>query len=591
MALAAKPPLTEAFSLAASVSEVPINDLLMAAQRWIEGDPDARTREALQTMVEAGNRDELADAMGEPLTFGTAGIRGEVGPGPGQMNRATVIRTTGGVAEYLIAKHGGPPAQAVALGFDARPDSRTFAEDTAGVLAAAGIGVRFFPEVTPTPLVAFAAKHLTAPAAIVITASHNPPADNGYKVYDGNAAQIIPPTDTEIAAAITGVGPATEVPRIEDVFAGGSDLVAQMPDDILDAYKAELDSARPNPQTSELKIVYTPLHGVGGETMIQLSAWANHRGLISVPEQARPDGEFPTVAFPNPEEPGALDLALEMARDIDADLVLANDPDADRLASAVPNAGEWRLLSGNELGVLLGDYVLRYWRHAEKPIIINSIVSSPMLGRIAARRGAVHETTLTGFKWIINAGLALESGGEGRFAFGYEEALGYSVGQTVRDKDGLGAAIVMADLAAEEAGAGRSVLDRLHDLWDDVGLWVSAQHSIVRAGAEGQAALLAAVDRLGDDPPVTIQGIEVTGTTDYRVGHEERPMWLGAQDLIEMSLGDSGRVLVRPSGTEPKLKIYVDLSGETGPDHDAAHRKLLGDAQSLARAVGELLEV
>ena len=192
--------------------------------------------------------------------------------------------------------------------------------------------------------------------------------------------------------------------------------------------------------------------------------------------------------------------------------------------------------------------------------MVNSIVSSPMLGRIAARRGAVHETTLTGFKWIINAGLALEGGGAGRFAFGYEEALGYSVGQTVRDKDGLSAAVVMADLAAEEASAGRSVLDRLHDLWDEVGLWVSAQHSIVRAGPEGQAALLAAVDRLGSGPPSSVQGIEVTGMTDYRLGEEERPIWLGKQDLIELSLGDSGRVLVRPSGTEPKLKIYVDLS-------------------------------
>ena len=529
--------------------------------------------------------------MGEPLTFGTAGIRGEVGPGSGRMNRATVIRTTRGLADHLITKHSGPPERPVALGFDARPDSRTFAEDTAGVLAAAGIGVRFFPEVTPTPLVAFAAKHLDAPAAVVITASHNPPADNGYKVYDRNAAQIIPPTDAEIAAAIVRVGPAAEVPRIEGVFAGGSDLVTRMPDDILAAYESELDSARPNPQTSDLRIVYTPLHGVGGDTLTRLFVSANHSGLLPVAEQAHPDGAFPTVTFPNPEEAGALDLALELARDVDADLVLANDPDADRLASAVPMAGEWRLLSGNELGSLLGDYVLRYWRYPEPPIVVNSIVSSPMLGRIAARRGAVHEATLTGFKWIINAGLALEASGAGRFAFGYEEALGYSVGQTVRDKDGLSAAVVMTDLAAEETSAGRSVLDRLHDLWDEVGLWVSAQHSIVRAGPEGQAALLAAVDRLGSGPPSRVQGIEVAGMTDYRLGEEERPTWLGKQDLIELSLGDSGRVLVRPSGTEPKLKIYVDLSRPVDSDHDAAHQSLLADAQSLAKAVGEWLEV
>ena len=573
------------------MNDFAVNDLLGTARRWIEGDPDPATRQALQALVDAGDRAGLAGAMGEPLTFGTAGIRGEVGPGSGRMNRATVIRTTRGLADHLIAKHNGPPQQPVAVGYDARPDSFTFAEDAVGVLAAAGIAVRYFPKVTPTPLVAFAAKHLGAPAAVIITASHNPPADNGYKVYDGNAAQIIPPTDAEIAAAIARVGPATGVPRIEGVFHGGSGLVTSMPENILDAYLVEVESARPNPQSSDLKIVYTPLHGVGGETLARLFVSTSHAGLLPVPEQHQPDGAFPTVTFPNPEEPGALDLALRLAREVRADLVLANDPDADRLASAVPMAGEWRMLSGNELGSLLGDYVLRYWRHPEPPIVVNSIVSSPMLGEIARRRGAVHETTLTGFKWIINAGLTLEDRGVGRFAFGYEEALGYSVGQTVRDKDGLSAAVVMADLAAEEAAAGRGVLDRLHELWDEVGLWVSAQHSIVKAGAEGQAELLAAVDRLGNAPPSTVEGLEVTGMVDYRVGQEGRPSWLGEQDLIELSLGETGRVLVRPSGTEPKLKIYIDLSGPADSDHDAAHESLLANAQSLARTVGEWLEV
>lgn len=529
--------------------------------------------------------------MGEPLTFGTAGIRGQVGPGPGRMNRATVIRTTKGLADHLLGKHHGTPEHSVALGFDARPDSRIFAEDVAGVLAAAGIGVRYFPQVTPTPLVAFAAKHLAAPTAVVITASHNPPADNGYKVYDGNAAQIIPPTDSEIATAIARVAPAAEVPRIEGVFSGSSELVTPMPDDLVDRYRREVEDSRPNPQVSDLSIVYTPLHGVGGEILLQMCVWAHHSGVISVPEQTRPDGTFPTVSFPNPEEPGALDLALELAREVEADLVLANDPDADRMAAAVPMAGEWRLLSGNELGALLGDYVLRYWAHPEPPILVNSVVSSPMLAQICAMHGSVHETTLTGFKWIINAGLTLEERGAGRFAFGYEEALGFSVGRTVRDKDGIAAAIVMADLAAEEASSDRSVLDRLHDLWDQVGLWVSAQHSIVRAGPEGQSALLEAVDRLGSDPPATVHGIEVTGLTDYRIDPGSRPAWLGEQDLIELSLGESGRVLVRPSGTEPKLKIYVDLVGPTDSDHDAAHARLLGQAQSLAEAVGEWLEV
>jgi phosphomannomutase len=568
-----------------------VNDLHQVTRRWIEGDPDPETRRALQELVEADDQQGLAEAMGAPLSFGTAGIRGEVGPGSGRMNRATVIRVTRGLADHLLAKHQGVPESAVAIGFDARPDSHTFAEDAAGVLAAAGIRVRYFPQVTPTPLVAFAAKHLAAPAAIVITASHNPPADNGYKVYDANAAQIIPPTDAEIAGAIALVGPARDVPRVESVFAGHSDLVSPMPEDIVDQYRRELDAARPNPQTSDLKIVYTPLHGVGGALLTSISTWAQHTGMTPVPGQMEPDGAFPTVAFPNPEEPGALDMALELAGRVDADLVLANDPDADRLAAAVPVSGGWRLLTGNELGALLGDYVLRYWHHPEPPIIVNSVVSSPMLGRIAARRGAVHGTTLTGFKWIINAGLALEAQGEGRFAFGYEEALGYSVGRTVRDKDGISAAIVMADLTAEEAAAGRGPMDRLHDLWDEVGLWVSTQQSIVRSGPEGQEALVAAVDRLGEGPPTVLSGTEITGVTDYRVGAGERPPWLGAQDLIELALGEEGRILVRPSGTEPKLKIYVDLSGSTEPDHDTAHGRLLARAEAMAAAMGEWLEV
>jgi phosphomannomutase len=566
-----------------------VTDLLTAARRWVEGDPDPVTRKSLEVIIASGDEYELAEAMGEPLTFGTAGIRGEVGPGSGRMNRATVIRVTGGLAAHLLAKHGGPPQRPVALGFDARPDSRTFAEDTAGVLAAAGIGVRYFPDVTPTPLVAFAAKHLEAPAAVVITASHNPPADNGYKVYDGNSAQIIPPTDVEIADAISRVGPAMEVGRVEGVFSGASPLVSPMPEDIFEAYAGEVGAARPNPQVSNLRIVYTPLHGVGGDTLLRMCLSAQHSGLIPVTEQSLPDGAFPTVEFPNPEEPGALDLALDLAREVGADLLLANDPDADRLAVAVPVRGDWRLLSGNELGALLGDYVLRYWDQPEPPIVVNSVVSSPMLGRIAARRGAVHETTLTGFKWIINAGLAMEERGDGRFAFGYEEALGYSVGRTVRDKDGIAAAIVMADLAAEETYARRGVIDRLHDLWEEVGLWVSAQHSIARTSPEGLAELLAAVDRLGEGPPDALGGIEVTGVTDYRSGEGERPVWLGRQDLIELTLGSKGRVLVRPSGTEPKLKIYVDLSDEAGTGPDEAHRRLSERARSLAVEAGEWL--
>ncbi|MDP9495844.1 MAG: phospho-sugar mutase, partial [Actinomycetota bacterium] len=395
--------------------------IIEAAQAWIAGDPDPETREALQEMVDSGDVSGLERAMGGTLSFGTAGIRGEVGPGSNRMNRAVVIKTSRGLADYLIEQgaedlHDAP----VALGFDARPTSRQFAEDTAGVLAAAGISVLFFPEMTPTPLVAYVAKHVGAPAAVVITASHNPPADNGYKVYGANSAQIIPPVDAGIAAAIERVGPAGEVPRIENAFSGGSDLVTPVPEEIFESYRDEVYASRPNPQASDFKIVYTPLHGVGARILNRLCAQAQHSGIMMVPEQAEPDGTFPTVSFPNPEEPGALDLALALAEKERAELVIANDPDADRLAAAVPTAGEWRLLSGNELGVLLGDYVLRYWGESEIAIVINSVVSSPMLGEIARVRQARHEVTLTGFMWIINAGLALEERGEGRFAFGYE---------------------------------------------------------------------------------------------------------------------------------------------------------------------------
>jgi len=568
-------------------SLAPVTDILEAARAWIAGDPDPETSAALQRMIDSGDVSALERAMGERLSFGTAGIRGEVGPGSNRMNRAVVIKTTRGLADYLIEQGGGLPDAPVILGFDARPSSRQFAEDAAGVLAAAGIQVGFFPEVTPTPLVAYTAKHVGAPAAVVITASHNPPADNGYKVYGANAAQIIPPVDTAIAAAIDEVGPAVDVPRLEGVFAGSSDLVIPVPEEIFESYREEVYGSRPNPQTSDFRIVYTPLHGVGARILNRLCAQAHHSGIITVPEQAEPDGRFPTVSFPNPEEPGALDLALALAEKEQAALLIANDPDADRLAAAVPSAGEGRLLSGNELGVLLGDYVLRYWRDSQPPIVVNSAVSSPMLGEIARKRGARHEVTLTGFKWIINAGLILEARGEGRFAFGYEEALGYSIGRTVRDKDGISAALVLCDLVAEERAQDRTLLDRLHDLWGEVGLWVSAQHSIGRPGPTGQEEIGRAVEMLAEKTPTTVGGHEVVSVTDYRVDADSRPIWLGEQDLIEIRLTDAGRVLVRPSGTEPKLKIYVDLRGDPGSDPDAGHRHLTARAAEMAEEVGE----
>lgn len=546
----------------------------------MEADPDPETGADLQRVIDSGDEAALESRMNTVLSFGTAGIRGEVGSGPGRMNRAVVIRTTFGLASYL-----GDVDRPVVVGFDARPTSRQFAEDTAGVLAAAGISVVYFPEVTPTPLVAFTAKHVGAAAAVVVTASHNPPADNGYKVYGSDASQIVSPVDEEIQAAIDRAPAARDIPRVERAFSEKSGLVSAVDPDIVDRYWDEVSSTRSRSKGSAARIVYTPIHGVGRDVFLDLMSRAGHQGCVPVPEQADPDGTFPTVEFPNPEEPGALDLALGLAGEIDADLVLANDPDADRLAVVLPTDSGFRPLSGNEIGVLLGDYVLRHDTDPATAIVANSIVSSPLLQRIARSYGATHTATLTGFKWIVRAGLSLEGDGLGRFVFGYEEALGYTIGSTVRDKDGMSAGLIFTDLFADLADEGRTVLDRLHELWSEHGLWVSAQNSIVRAGPDGVESLTRSVETLADNPPSRIGNHPVTAVTDYRRGAESRPAWLGEQPLVELELGERGRILVRPSGTEPKLKIYVDLSGPVGADPDVTQLALLDEARILGDAL------
>jgi len=564
-----------------------VSDLLDRAREWVDADPDPATRAELRSLIKAGDEAELSSRMAGMLRFGTAGIRGEVGAGPNRMNRAVVIRTARGLADHLLAERADLPEDPVVVAFDARPMSRRFAEDAAGVLAAAGIPVVFFPDAAPTPLAAFAAKVLAAAAAVVVTASHNPPADNGLKVYAANAAQIIAPVDAAIAGAIDKVGRADEVPRVEGVFAGASRLAAPAPDDIFDRYWEEVSASRPNPRSSDMKIVYTPMHGVGGAAIGAVFRRAGHTGLLTVPAQAEPDGAFPTVDFPNPEEDSALELAASLADELGADLIIANDPDADRLAAVVKDGPAWRRLSGNEVGVLLGDYVLRGHEGPDRPIVVNSIVSSPMLARLAEARGARHEVTLTGFKWIANAGLALEAAGEGRFVFGYEEALGYAVGPTVRDKDGISAALVFCDLVAGLRERGETALDRLAELWGIAGVWADSQHSIV--SKDGAEAIRAAVDRLAESPPRSVGGERVTGLTDYRAGGSSRPAWLGEQALVELSLGQSGRALVRPSGTEPKLKIYVDVSAAAGPDPHAQHRVMSEKARAVAADLAGML--
>ena len=551
------------------------------------GDPDPDTREELQALIDADALDELRQRMAGTLQFGTAGLRGVVTAGSNRMNRAVVIRATRGVADFLLA--GEAATSPVVVGSDARPSSRQFMEDTVGVLAAAGIPVRYFPEPTPTPIVAYAALQLDARAAIVITASHNPPADNGYKVYASNGAQIVPPTDTEIAAAIEAVGPAVDVSRVSDI--DGHELVSTVGDGIFSSYLDDLDQHRvPLRRIPPLKIAYTPMHGVGGKFVVGALAHVGYVDVHPVVAQFEPDGLFPTVSFPNPEEPGALDMVTELATRVGADLIIASDPDTDRLAVSLPITGGWRPLTGNQIGVLLADFLLER-SPVTDPIVISSIVSSPMLGTIAAHHRARSAQTLTGFKWIWNAGLDLEAAGEGTFLFGYEEALGYCVGRSVRDKDGISAAVAFADLVASCLLEGVTVWDRLADLYRRHGLWISNQVSVVRRGTEGAAEITAAMEHLAGSPPDGLSGASVTAVTDYSRGAEDRPRYLAATRLVLLELGDLGRLLVRPSGTEPKLKIYGDLRADATHVEDLAalEQSLLERADELADAMVEYL--
>ena len=564
-----------------------MKDLYASAAEWIAGDPDPVTRAELQGIVDSRNLDELTERMGATIQFGTAGLRGRVEAGSNRMNRATVIRATRGLADYLLATTGteeGP----VVVGRDARLSSATFMEDTIAVLVAAGFQVRYFEDPVPTPLVAYASLSLGGVAAIVVTASHNPPADNGYKVYAANGAQIIPPTDTQIASAIAAVRRASEVPWAEIVGAAARPIG----EDMFDEYLHEVAQSLPTTTGDRtISTVYTAMHGVGGKYVVAALDRFGFPHVHPVAAQFEPDGHFPTVAFPNPEEPGAMDLSHELASAIDADLVIANDPDTDRLAVSIPEPGSgYRQLSGNQIGVLLADYMLS-GAGVEQPIVMNSIVSSPMLKSIAEHYGAVYDRTLTGFKWIWNAALDLEAEDRGEFVFGYEEALGYSVGQTVRDKDGISAAVAFAALVAESKGDGETVWDRLARLYETHGLWVSTQKSIVRPGAEGADEIAAAMALLAERTPDTLGGLPVVEVTDYRLGAEDRPRYLAATPLVELSLGDAGRALIRPSGTEPKLKIYVDLRGETGDDWLRAEEALLEKAQAVAEDAAAFLGI
>ncbi|MEV7883150.1 phospho-sugar mutase [Streptomyces sp. NPDC002817] len=507
------------------------DDLIARATAWLAEDPDTETRDELAKLIEAGDVTELAARFSGTLQFGTAGLRGELGAGPMRMNRSVVIRAAAGLAAYL--KEKGETDGLVVIGYDARHKSADFARDTAAVMTGAGLRAAVLPRPLPTPVLAYAIRHLGAVAGVEVTASHNPPRDNGYKVYLGDGSQIVPPADAEIAAEIDAVRSLDDVPRPD---AGWEILDGA----VLDAYLARTDAVLADGSPRTARTVYTAMHGVGKDVLLAAFARAGFPEPVLVAEQAEPDPDFPTVAFPNPEEPGAMDLAFAKARETDPDLIIANDPDADRCAVAVKAGADWRMLRGDEVGALLAAHLVR---RGAQGTFAESIVSSSLLGRIAEKANLPYEETLTGFKWIARV--------EG-LRYGYEEALGYCVDPDgVRDKDGITAALLITELASELKERGRTLLDLLDDLAVEHGLHATDQLSV---RVEDLSVIADAMRRLREQPPTELAGLAITKAEDLTRGTDKLPPTDGLRYTL-----DGARVIVRPSGTEPKLKCYLEV--------------------------------
>ncbi len=524
----------------------PLADLLAAARAWAADDPDAVTSaelEGLAASAEAGDEEaatELADAMSGLLEFGTAGLRGRLGGGPNRMNRAVVIRAAAGLTAYLKTLDPDP---FVVVGYDARTNSDVFAHDTCAVVVGMGGEASVLPHPLPTPVLAYAIRHLGADAGVMVTASHNPPEDNGYKVYVGDGSQIVPPVDAMIAAEIAAVPSVASVQMADDGW-------HTLDDSVLEAYLDDVRTVVLPDSPREVTVVHTALHGVGSETVRQAFVAAGFAAPIPVASQAEPDPMFPTVSFPNPEEPGAMDAALELAEQTDPDVVIANDPDADRCAVAVPGPGGWRMLRGDEVGALLGSHVLS--RGAAGGVVAdsadcvfaNSIVSSRLLAAMCRAAGVRHEETLTGFKWI---------GRVPGLRYGYEEALGYCVDpERVRDKDGVSAALMVAELVATLKTQGRSLVDRLDDLAREHGVYATDSFAV---RVEDLSLIGEIMARLRSTPLTSVAGVDVARADDLARGDGGLPPTEG----LRYFLADDSRVIVRPSGTEPKLKVYLEV--------------------------------
>jgi len=519
-----------------------MTELLDKAKAWLAQDPDPVTRAELELVIQNEDLVDLESRFRSRLQFGTAGLRGELGAGSNRMNRVLVAQAAAGLGRYLLSKEAHPSA---VIGFDGRVNSDIFAKDSAEVLAGMGIKVFLLDQMCPTPLISFGTRSLGVSAGIMVTASHNPPRDNGYKVYlggDFNGSQIITPVDTEIAKQIELVAETetfSSLPKSNDYEVIGNELRE-------DYLKSVLEVAGKVIKQS-LKVVYTPMHGVGWASIEPLFARAGSEALITVDEQLQPDGNFPTVAFPNPEEPGALDLAMKLASDYKADLIIANDPDADRVALALPTESGWQRLTGDQVGLILADEI---GSKSKSGTLACSIVSSSALKTVAKVHGLAFKETLTGFKWISKIP---------NLIFGYEEALGYCIDpEHVADKDGISAALLLSNIARREAANGRTLWDLLADLGAKYGHFATGQISI---RVTDVAIISKAMKALRANPPQELAG-QAVAFTDLELGSPE----LLPTDGLRFDLANGGRVIVRPSGTEPKLKCYLEAVGTTSEE-------------------------
>ena len=545
------------------------DDLLVSAERWAADDIDPLTAAELTALIararsgDSSALEEIADAFDGTLEFGTAGLRGRLGPGSNRMNRVVVARAAAGLAAYLV-EHGG---HSIVIGYDARRNSDVFAHDTAQIMAGAGISAMVLPRPLPTPVTAFAIHFLGTSAAVMVTASHNPPEDNGYKVYLGDGCQIVSPADAEISACISRVGPVADIPRSDDYVT--------LDDGVLDAYVSRAEHLLP-PGPRDITTVYTAMHGVGGDVFVRAARGSGFPEPHRVAAQFEPDARFPTVAFPNPEEPGAMDLALAEAQAHGADIIIANDPDADRCAAGIPADGTYRMLTGDELGWLLGWWTVERMRGSGTPMtgaMAQSIVSGTLLKAIALDAGLDYAVTLTGFKWIARVpGLV----------FGYEEALGYCVDPAyVTDKDGITAALVLMEMAAHLKTEGRGLQDVLDALACRFGLYLTSQVSVRVA----DVSLIAdAMAMLRSAPPRELGGRDVQEVVDLQDGAYGLPSTDGLIFVLE-----GARVVIRPSGTEPKLKCYLQIVMPVEGDLKAAKETAQADMSALRVSVSGAL--